>query len=46
MDLSSFVIDFQTLAAPNWDGRATVLFVLKDGTPGTKVQAYITEQPR
>lgn len=46
IDLASFTVDFQSLAADNWDGRATMLFVMKDGHPGTKVQAYITEQPR
>lgn len=46
VDLKNFTIDFQSLAAEHWEGRATVLFVMKDGTPGTKVQAYVKEQPR
>lgn len=45
VQLNNFVIDQQKLAEEHWDGRALLLFVMKDGSPGTKVQAYVTEQP-
>ena len=32
-------------APAGWDGRVLLLFVMKDGAPGTKVQAYVTAQP-
>ena len=46
VQLENFSIDLQQLAEEHWDGRALLLFVMKDGSPGTKVQAYVTEQPR
>lgn len=44
VDLKNFTLDLESLAPRNWDGRALLLLAMKDGSPGTKIQAYITEQ--
>lgn len=45
VNLADFEARPADLAPPDWDGRVLLLFILKDGAPGTKVQAFVTEQP-
>ena len=34
------------LVPPTWSGKLSLLFVLKNGTPGTKVRGYVTGPPQ
>lgn len=44
VNLDDFAIAPATFAPSGWDGRVLLLFVMKDGTPGSKVRTYVTGQ--
>jgi hypothetical protein len=44
VNLTNFSVNLAALAPEGWDGRAMLLFAMKDGSPGTKIQVYVTEQ--
>ena len=41
-DFSFDPLSANYVVPPTWGGKLCMLFVLKDGTPGTKSRAYVT----
>ena len=41
-DFSFDPLSANYIVPPSWGGKLCMLFVLKDGTPGTKSRAYVT----